>query len=138
MYIDDSAYIDNCFFLNAGTDFLDAEDHLMIGHHDFVYLEARARKAVDRLTQGRIRKMKEVPLVVKMLMVRLIPLEYHLHAACKVTQPVKSFSNDGYSETYAEPFTEKRLKELEYKLITEYLDGETDDHGVPLLCLGVD
>ena len=131
-------YIDHCFFLSEKPDFLDMEDNLMISDNDFVYLEARARKAVDRLTQGRIQKMKKVPLVVKMLMVRLIPLEYHLNAAYKVTQPVKSFSNDGYSETYAEPFTEKRLKELEYKLITEYLDGETDDHGVPLLCLGVD
>lgn len=131
-------YIDDCFFLSEKPVLLDMEDNLMISANDFVYLEARARKAVDRLTQGRIQKMKEVPLVVKMLMVRLIPLEYHLHAAYKVTQPVKSFSNDGYSETYAEPFTEKRLKELEYKLITEYLDGETDDHGVPLLCLGVD
>ena len=50
---------------------------------------------------------------------------------------VTSFSNDGYSETYADPLTRERVKEIECELISEYLSEETDDHGTPLLYLGV-
>ena len=50
---------------------------------------------------------------------------------------VKSFSNDGYSETYADPLTGEQVKELECELVSEYLSGETDDEGTPLLWLGV-
>ena len=100
--------------------------------------EFRARKVVDKLTQNRIQGMKEVPEAVKLLMIELIPLENNLGAAVQDNQAVTSFSNDGYSETYADPLTEERLKEIEYNLIREYLSGEKDDNGVPLLYLGVD
>ena len=124
-------YIDYCCFVNGGGD-------VAIDMVTFQRLEFRARKIVDRLPQNRIRGMKEVPEAVKRLMVELIPLEASLGAAVLDNQPVTSFSNDGYSETYADPMTEERITEIEHKLILEYLSGETDDNGVPLLYLGVD
>ena len=117
---------------------MNASGNAEIDELTFRRLEFRARKIVDRLTQNRIQKMQEVPEAVKLLMVELIPLEFSLGAAVKDNQPVTSFSNDGYSETYAEPLTEEKLKEIEHKLFQEYLSGEKDDNGVPLLYLGVD
>lgn len=124
-------YIDYCCFVNCG-------ENVEVDMATFKRLEFRARKFVDRLTQNRIQKMREVPEAVKLLMVELIPLEASHGAAVLDNQPVTSFSNDGYSETYADPLTEERITEIEHKLILEYLSGETDDNGVPLLYLGVD
>lgn len=100
--------------------------------------EFRARKLVDRMTQGRVAKMKAVPEAVQLLMVELIQMEQTQGAALLENKAVTSFSNDGYSETYADPLTADRVKELETELILQYLSGETDDNGVPLLYLGVD
>ena len=104
----------------------------------FARNEFRARKLVDRLTQDRIKDMKAVPEAVKRLMVELVSLETDQGAEIAERQPVTSFSNDGYSETYADPLTQERVKEIEYELVSEYLSGETDDFGTPLLWLGVD
>lgn len=104
----------------------------------FARTEFRARKLVDKMTQGRVAKMESVPEAVKLLMVELIQMEEHQGAELMNSQPVASFSNDGYSETYADPLTAERVKELEAELIRQYLDGETDDSGTPLLYLGVD
>lgn len=100
--------------------------------------EFRARKIVDGLTQSRVKEMAVVPEAVKRLMVELVSLEAAQGAEITENQPVTSFSNDGYSETYADPLTRERVKEIEFELISEYLSGETDDHGTPLLYLGVD
>lgn len=105
---------------------------------DFARDEFRARKLVDQLTQGRVAKMQEAPEAVKLLMVELIQMESAQGAKLMEAQPVTSFSNDGYSETYADPLTADRVKELEYDLINQYLTGEVDDNGTPLLYLGVD
>ena len=104
----------------------------------FARNEFRARKLVDRITQGRVAKMKAVPEAVQLLMVELIRMEENQGAALMDSQPVTSFSNDGYSETYADPLTADRIKELEHELIRQYLSGEVDDNGTPLLYLGVD
>ena len=114
------------------------------GKHDsaicaaFNNLEFRARKLVDRYTQNRVRDMAEVPEAVQMLMVELVALEATQGAAALDNQAVSSFSNDGYSETYAEPMTAERIREQENELILTYLLGEQDDNGVPLLWLGVE
>lgn len=104
----------------------------------FAREEFRARKLVDNATQNRVSKMREVPEAVKLLMVELIGLERTQGARLLENQPVTSFSNDGYSETYADPLTADRVKEIEQDLICQYLAGECDDSGVPLLYLGVD
>lgn len=105
---------------------------------DFARMEFRARKLVDKQTQNRVSKMKEPPEAVKLLMVELILMEQNQGAAIMENQPVAAFSNDGYSETYADPLTAERVKELETELILQYLSGETDGNGTPLLYLGVD
>lgn len=99
--------------------------------------EFRARKVVDRLTQGRVKNMAKVPEAVKRLMVELVGLEANQGAELLQHQAVSSFSNDGYSETFAEPLTEERVKEIEHRLVNEYLSEEVDDSGIPLLYLGV-
>lgn len=100
--------------------------------------EFRAGKLVDKLTQGRVKGMPETPEAVKRLMVELVSLEATQGAEIVENQAVQSFSNDGYSETYAEPLTGERLKQIECDLISEYLSGETDENGTPLLWLGVE
>lgn len=103
----------------------------------FARNEFRARKLVDKLTQGRVKNMAEPPEAVKRLMVELVSLEVTQGAEIVENQAVQSFSNDGYSETYAEPLTGERVKQIECDLISEYLSGETDQNGTPLLWLGV-
>ena len=99
--------------------------------------EFRARKLVDQRTQGRVKSMTQVPEAVKRLMVELVTLESTQGAELIENQAVTSFSNDGYSETYADPLTADRVKEIEIDLVEEYLSGEVDDDGTPLLYLGV-
>lgn len=123
-------YIDDLFYAaNSGKADMDSAA--------FSRAEFRARKIVDRLTQGRVKAMREVPEAVKMLMVELITLEETQGADVTENQAITSFSNDGYSETYADPLTIERVKELEENLILEYLSDEVDDTGTPLLYLGV-
>lgn len=122
-------YIDLSYYLgNGGTEMTDAA---------FSRVEYRARKIVDRFTQGRVKTMTEVPEAVQRLMVELITMEAGQGAQLLENQPVASFSNDGYSETYADPLTADRAAEIEEDLVLKYLSDETDDTGTPLLYLGV-
>ena len=124
MYIDLTYYMEN-----GGKEMTDAA---------FSRVEFRARKIVDRFTQGRVQRMSAIPEAVKRLMVELVTLEATQGAAVQENQAVTSFSNDGYSETYADPLTGERVKEIEGELVLEYLSEETDDNGTPLLWLGVE
>lgn len=122
-------YIDRTYYkANGGTEMDDAA---------FSRNEYRARKIVDRLTQNRVTKMAQVPEAVQRLMVELVTLEATQGAAALDNQPVSSFSNDGYTETYAQPLTAEMVKQLEMDLVVDYLAEETDDNGTPLLYLGV-
>lgn len=103
----------------------------------FSRTEFRARKIVDRITQGRVKEMPEPPEAVKRLMVELVTLEATQAGELAANQPVTSFSNDGYSETYAQPLTAETVKQIELDLIVEYLADEKDHNGTPLLYLGV-
>lgn len=123
-------YIDLAYYVDGGG-------KVNMDDAAFARNEFRARKIVDRYTQGRVRNMAEVPETVKMLMVELVTLESNQGAGIMENQAVQSFSNDGYSETYAEPLTVERVKQIECNLVMEYLSGEVDDEGTPLLYLGV-
>lgn len=123
MYIDLSYYLSN-----GGREMTEAA---------FSRNEFRARKLVDKLTQGRVKSMAAVPEAVKLLMVELVGLEENQGAELTAHQAVTSFSNDGYSETFADPLTEERVKEIACDLVLVYLSEEVDDNGVPLLYLGV-
>lgn len=124
-------YIDLAYYKETGgkADMTDAA---------FSRNEFRARKLVDKLTQGRVKNMTAVPEAVKRLMVELVTLENTQGAEVTVGKCVTSFSNDGYSETYADPLTGEQVKEIECDLVSEYLSEETDDEGTPLLYLGVE
>lgn len=113
-------------------------DSTCIPENIFERSEFRARKIVDRVTQGRVKNMQLVPEAVKMLMVELVGLEASLCTGDESQRVISSFSNDGYSENYVAPLTEEQVKEKENQLILEYLSDEVDDNGVPLLYLGVD
>ena len=122
-------YIDRTYYkANGGTEMDDAA---------FSRNEYRARKIVDRLTQNRVAKMQNVPEAVQRLMVELVTLEATQAAELVKNQPVTSFSNDGYSETYAQPMTAETVKQIELDLIVEYLADERDHNSTPLLYLGV-
>lgn len=122
-------YIDRTYYKNNGGTEMDEAA--------FARNEYRARKIVDRLTQNRVAKMQNVPEAVQRLMVELVTLEATQGAAALDNQPVSSFSNDGYSETYAQPLTAEMVKQLEMDLVVDYLAEEADDNGTPLLYLGV-
>lgn len=122
-------YIDLTYYKNNGGK--EMEDAA------FSRVEYRARKIVNRFTQNRVQHMSAVPEAVMRLMVELVTLEATQGAALQDNPAVTSFSNDGYSETYADPLTGERVKEIEGELVLEYLSGETDDNGTPLLWLGV-
>ena len=123
-------YIEYEYFLSNGG-------REMTDYAAFFRYEFRARKLVDKLTHGRVKNMAQVPEAVKRLMVELVGLEENQGAELTAHQAVTSFSNDGYSETYADPLTGERVKEIECDLVLEYLSEEVDDAGVPLLYLGV-
>lgn len=131
MYIDHAYYYSKTFRPED-----DCSDY--IPDSVFCRSEFRARKIVDRVTQGRVKNMEKVPEAVKMLMVELVNLEASRCVHYNGKQAVSSFSNDGYSETYVAPLTDEQAKEKEDRLILEYLSDEVDDNGVPLLYLGVD
>ena len=122
-------YIDLTYYkANGGTEMDDAA---------FSRNEYRARKILDRVTQNRITKMAQVPEAVQRLMVELVTMEATQGAEVLKNQPVTSFSNDGYTETYAQPMTAETVRQLEMDLIVDYLAEEKDDAGTPLLYLGV-
>ena len=122
-------YIDSSYYLTCGGTEMDEAA--------FSRNEYRARKIVDKLTQGRVKSMKATPEAVKRLMVELIMLEATQAGELAQNQPVTSFSNDGYSETYAQPLTAETVKGIEMDLVVDYLADETDNNGTPLLYLGV-
>lgn len=123
-------YIDNAYYVSGGG-------KANMDDVAFSRSEFRARKIVDRYTQGRVKNMAQVPEAVKRLMVELVTLESTQGAEISENQAVQSFSNDGYSETYADPLTVERVKQIEYDLVMEYLSDEVDGEGTPLLFLGV-
>lgn len=122
--------------------------------------EFKARKLIDAVTKKRVEAMREVPEAVKRCMKELIDLEY-LYAqnvdafitnastaqTGSGTFLVASFTNDGYSETFASGGASSvsdyisKLRtasdEAEKKVIFDYLAYEYDDKHVPLLYRGV-
>lgn len=105
----------------------------------FSRLEYLAEKKIDRYTQNRVRKMAEVPEAVQRCMVELVNALFDADPTQAVTTaPLSGFSNDGYSESYAQPVTAQSVESGLYGLICDYLATEKDDNGTPLLWLGVE
>lgn len=106
---------------------------------EFAALEFKARKKIDFWTDCRVQKMAEVPEAVKHCMASLMRLEQRLGVDAQAANPVvASFNTDGYSESYGSASEQAAAADAAAaKAIRQWLYGETDDNGVPLLYRGV-
>lgn len=104
----------------------------------FTQFEFKGRKRIDYLTDSRVQNMEAVPTAVKLCMMCLISLENNVGVQAQAEKPVvTSFSTDGYSESYGKALSAADAQKSMNTAIREYLYGETDDNGVPLLYRGV-
>jgi len=107
----------------------------------FLPLELKCRKRIDRLTDCRVQPMAEagaVPESVQLCMTALIDMERKVGINAQVDDPtVTSFSTDGYSEHYGNAPSAEAAEAQMDALVKDYLYGECDPHGVPLLYRGV-
>lgn len=104
----------------------------------FTPLEFKSRKRIDYLTDSRVQNMAVVPEAVKLCMMCLISLENSVGVQAQAERPVvTSFSTDGYSESYGKALGTADADKSMNAVVREYLYGETDDDGVPLLYRGV-
>lgn len=88
---------------------------------EFNRFEFRSERLIDNLTQERLKNADVIPLVVKRCMFELVT---YLSKAAQNgdISAVSSFSNDGYSVTYAE---QKSAAHQIYDIIYDYL-ADTD------------
>lgn len=104
----------------------------------FDMLEFKARKRIDYLTDSRVQGMAAVPEAVKQCVMCLISMEDAVGIQAQAEHPlVTSFSTDGYSESYGKAQGTIDADRSMNKAAAEWLYGETDDNGVPLLYRGV-
>lgn len=124
------AYIEIDQYLNWGGKVTDESA--------FSRLSYIAEKMIDRYTQNRVRRMKEVPEAVGRCVVELVNIMGTADPSELATKPViASFNNDGYSETYAAPVTVDSVTARMVGIIMDYLAEVRDDNETPLLYLGV-
>lgn len=108
---------------------------------DFAFprLAYMASKKIDRYTQSRVKAMGEIPQAVKMCVFELVNALFAADPVKVASEAqLSGFSNDGYSESYAEALTPEKLEYNLYGIIKDFLSDETNDEGVPLLYVGVD
>lgn len=105
----------------------------------FIPLEFKSRKRIDYLTDSRVQNMAAVPAAVKLCMYVLIGMESSVGRSEQAASPsVSSFNTDGYSETYSQAMDADTANAQMDALTKEYLYGEKDDNGTPLLYRGLD
>ena len=105
----------------------------------FIPLEFKSRKRIDYLTDSRVQNMAVVPAAVKLCMYVLIGMESSVGRSEQAASPsVSSFNTDGYSETYSQAMDADTASAQMDALTKEYLYGEKDDNGTPLLYRGLD
>ena len=105
----------------------------------FIPLEFKSRKRIDYLTYSRVQNMAAVPAAVKLCMYVLIGMESSVGRSEQAASPsVSSFNTDGYSETYSQAMDADTASAQMDALTKEYLYGEKDDNGTPLLYRGLD
>lgn len=105
----------------------------------FIPLEFKSRKRIDYLTDSRVQNMAVVPAAVKLCMYVLIGMESSVGRSEQAASPsVSSFNTDGYSETYSQAMDADTASAQMDALTKEYLYGEKNDNGTPLLYRGLD
>lgn len=112
--------------------YLTFDDYISMGgtlaETEFNRFEFRAERLIDNLTRGRLNNADTIPETVKRCMYELIAYLSN-YAKNGDNSAVSSFSNDGYSVTYAE---QKTAAEQIHDIIYDYL-ADTD-----LMYCGVD
>ena len=105
----------------------------------FAVAEFRARKTIDYWTDSRVQKMETVPEAVKHCMISIIKLDSKYGAEAQIENPLlSSFNTDGYSESYGSATDqEAAAQKATADCIRQWLYGETDDEGTPLLYRGI-
>lgn len=120
--------------------YLTYEEYKQLGgtlvESDFTLAEFKARKRIDSLTLSRVQHMQSVPQAVKLCCMALITVENKAgFEAQAITPTVASFNTDGYSQTFSHISAEETSAGLN-GIVRQYLYGETDDNGTPLLYRG--
>lgn len=111
----------------------------VLSEEEYAVVEFKARKRIDFWTDGRVKNMAVVPEAVKLCMKALIKLEQKYGVEEQAANPlVSSFNTDGYSESYGSASEqEAAANKATERAIRQWLYGENDDNGVPLLYRGV-
>lgn len=101
--------------------------------------EFKARKRIDYWTDSRVQGMSQVPEAVKHCMKALIKLEMKYGAEEQVASPLlSSYNTDGYSESYGSASEQSTAANAAAaRAVRQWLYGECDDTGTPLLYRGV-
>ena len=99
-----------------------------LGETAFQAAELRARRRVDALTYGRVRRMAEAPEEVKAAV---------MSAIGSTASALASFETDGYSERYQSAGEQSEaLEKALNRELSALLGSATDDDGVPLTYAG--
>ena len=119
--------------------FVDASEGAELSEAAFTIAEFRARKTIDYWTDNRVQSMETVPEAVKHCIVAIIKLDSKYGAEAQIENPLlSSFNTDGYSESYGSATDQQAAaKQAVNDCIRQWLYGETDDNGTPLLYRGL-
>lgn len=111
----------------------------VLSEEEYAVVEFKARKRIDYWTDCRVQKMQTVPEAVKLCMKALIKLEEKFGVEAQMDNPpAASFTTDGYSESYGSASEqEAAASKAAASAIRQWLYGEKDDEGTPLLYRGV-
>lgn len=110
-----------------------------VAETQYAVLEFKARKRIDWWTDSRVQAMSAVPEAVKLCMKALIDIEQKYGIEAQLESPlIASYNTDGYSESYGSALEQMEATDKATgKAIRQWLYGETDDEGTPLLYRGV-
>lgn len=110
-----------------------------LAENEFYMAEFRARKTIDYWTDSRVAAMAQVPESVKRCIMAIIKLDSKYGAEAQVENPLlASFNTDGYSESYGSASEQQAAaKRAIGDCVKQWLYGETDDEGTPLLYRGI-
>ena len=104
----------------------------------FPHMEAKARKTIDRITRGRVMNESPVRDAVKYAVFDLVRAMIADEAAgASPGREIASMSNDGVSVAFASSAASS-VSARYASIAREWLAGETDACGVPLVYAGVD
>jgi len=109
-----------------------------IAESDFTLREFEVRKRIDYLTDSRVKAMRAVPEAVKLCEMSMLKILGAAGVEAQIDNPtVTEFNTDGYSEKYGYAIGVTGAESAVQRTVKNYLHGEFDDYGVPLLYRGL-